>query len=181
MKVQNIYDKYDNVLILHGLSKNGPLNKNPDVKLIEQIPYIQKKENLHCFSIFESKVTNLFSNFGLILKDAEIIHAFFEDSGLDSYDTLAWNDSLLEHIINKERVEYNDIIVKNAEIIGFYSYEEQHPNYNWLEILDTCNKLYYPLFFLNKNFNLMPTIWNGLNNKFNSSEIVKPFKQILTD
>lgn len=154
MTISELYLKYPDINLIHGISKIGPESKVPDdVKLVDQIQYSIKSSNrkLSTYSYKNSSKTdnnNYFSCVGLLIKEGEIIYANKEDTGYtqnnipEQFD--AENANWLE-ILNPEI--YNEIIVKNVEVKGIvvHCYNE----YNQVDILEASKILKLPIYFVN--------------------------------
>jgi len=94
MNVAEFYQKYKNVLILHGLSPIGALNNTPHTMCEKVTNCIVNSPIIHCFSLLSGFNLPFYSQVGLIVKQGEIINASIEDSGYtkNNYPALYWQE-----------------------------------------------------------------------------------------
>lgn len=183
MKISELYNKHDRIILTHGVSKNGPESRVPkNIKLADQIKFSIAKSKtcklstssfVFCKNASEKQ---LFTRLGIIIKEGEILGQFKEDSGLTCETLHLINSRLMDNIdevLFFNSPNYNEIILKDVEIFGIYINALQ-PDYDWIEIRNASSELNLPVYFLNV-CGLLSTQWNEVSKQYNcvNSEFLK--------
>ena len=130
MKLSTLYNTYPNVLILHGITKIGAKSEIPPEKTFSErvIFAIESSNNsklsAHSFAFRINDRRHLWSSVGVILREAVIIAAAIEDTGLTKKSLhLAWSLPKADYqtlLLGPNRVLYNELVVQQAAVMGIY-------------------------------------------------------------
>lgn len=128
MEISELYNKYSNLLVLHGIGKTGALD-NMERTLEERYRYSRRYANKIQYSCHVMWHQNPFTNWGctgLILVDGKIIHAFISDGGTqrDQHYTQMNDAQIIEVMDNITPAvlseQYIELLVENPVFEGVY-------------------------------------------------------------
>ncbi|HEV8507555.1 MAG TPA: hypothetical protein VGQ53_19220 [Chitinophagaceae bacterium] len=167
-RVGDLYGKYQNLLILHAITRPSAEAILPDgvrfsdqVKCaLEKISKVKLDAFSFTFSINDRK--NMYGPIGLIIKDAEIIRGYCTDGGytvayVESGYPLSPSEDFVK-VIFEHRENHNNFLLRNVEVCGIYVGGIPF-GYMWKEIKEAQIQFDLKVYFLDTN-GIRLTAWN---------------------
>lgn len=145
-KLSEIYEKFDDLILLHGMSRIGALDNVPR-EMFDRYSKI-KEEKIYGYLIHVDKPFMNWVNAGAIVKESKIISAINDDSGTDN-NLVPVNQMEPDIIKNKVndindsnlQEHYSELFYENTEVQGIYYIKDADINdYNEVDVRKTQEK-----------------------------------------
>jgi hypothetical protein len=174
IQLSQLRQQFPGVLFLHGITrKGGESEVPPDATFVDRITNAIRDSNetklsSHSFSFRVNGRPHLWSTFGTILREGDVIAADPDDTGLRK-DTLAQIAARpnpdFQIVLDPNRGQYNELVVQHAVPIGIFIWWQFDGQFPPLDVHSASLTLGYPVFVLAEQ-GLFRTEWNAIAQAF---------------
>lgn len=168
IKLSELYQAFPGVLFLHGITKTGGESDVPlKSTFADQITNAildsnNTKLSTHSFALRVNERHHLWSPYGIILREGDVIAADPEDTGLrkDALDQVANRPRPdFQIVLNPDRDGYNELLVQHAIVIGIFIWWQLDGQFSPMDIHSASSNLGLPVHWLNEQ-GLFRAEWN---------------------